>query len=171
MLPGTNQVIVAPLCSEYDTCYINATDQITNTDSIWNQYCSNCSEACSTVDFTITPSAVSAPTIQYVYIYKSAVENSGIPLPTDWNDTWQTEIVNNYISVQVVCESTRVETYTEDPSISSVDLISNIGGNTGLWIGISFLSLMELVEMFYRLVRYHCSILRRRIRGEHDVHL
>ncbi|CAF4410788.1 unnamed protein product, partial [Adineta steineri] len=33
---------------------------------------------------------------------------------------------------------------------------SNVGGQTGLWIGISFLSLMELAEMIYRLIRSQC---------------
>lgn len=78
---------------------------------------------------------------------------------------------NNYIAVNIVCETTRVETYTEAASISPVDLLSNIGGQTGLWIGISFLSLMELIEMLYRLVRYHYHVLRRRVRGEHDERL
>jgi hypothetical protein len=99
------------------------------------------------------------------------VANSGIPLGPNWTETWQTEIQNNYVAVDVVCETTVVETYTESASITIVDLISNVGGQTGLWIGISFLSLMEIVEMFYRLIRYHCHILRRRIRGEHDIHL
>ncbi len=47
------------------------------------------------------------------------------------------EIENNYIAVHFVCEPTRVEAYTEDASISGVDLLSNVGGHTGLWIGIS----------------------------------
>ncbi|CAF3987504.1 unnamed protein product, partial [Rotaria sp. Silwood1] len=74
------------------------------------------------------------------------------------------EIQNNYVAVDVVCETNRVEAYTQDASISSVDLLSNVGGHTGLWIGISFLSIMELVEMLYRLIRYHYYILRGKIR-------
>ncbi len=171
VLPSTDKIIQAPLCQFDASCYVNATDRITSTDSIWKQYCSGCLQECSTVDFTITTSAVAAPSIQYAEIYKDAVENSGITLAANWSETWQTEMQNNYVAVDVVCETTVVETYTESASITFVDLISNVGGQTGLWIGISFLSLMEIVELVYRLIRYHCHILRRRIRGEYDVHL
>ena len=95
-------------------------------------------------------------------MYKSLVENSGIALPTNWSTTWQTEFQNNYVAVDIVCETTLVESYTDSASIGGVDLLSNIGGLTGLWIGISFLSLMELVEMLYRLIRYHYYIIKRK---------
>jgi hypothetical protein len=39
---------------------------------------------------------------------------------------------NNYVAVDVVCVTTIVETYTESASINFVDLISNLGGQTGL---------------------------------------
>ncbi len=162
VIPGTDQIVVAPLCNITDSCYGNATSQITNTDSIWNQYCSDCSESCSAVDFTITPSSVSAPSTMQLYQTKDFVENSGIPLSTNWSETWITEIENNYIALDVVCETFRVETYTESASISNGDLLSNVGGLSGLWIGISFLSIMEFVEMLYRLLRYHCYILKTR---------
>ena len=60
-----------------------------------------------------------------------------------------------------MCESTRVEVYTQQASMSPVDVISNVGGQTGLWIGISFLSLMEIAEMIYRLIRHRCQRVRR----------
>ncbi|CAF1543387.1 unnamed protein product, partial [Adineta steineri] len=77
--------------------------------------------------------------------------------------TWSSDIQANYVGIDVVCESTRVETYTQQASISIVDVISNVGGQTGLWMGISFLSLMEIVEMLYRLLRYQYHRIRRRL--------
>jgi len=97
-----------------------------------------------------------------LYQTKDFVENSSIPLPTNWSETWITEIENNYIALDVICETFRVETYTESASISNGDLLSNVGGLSGLWIGISFLSIMEFVEMLYRLLRYNCYILKTR---------
>ncbi|CAF4945099.1 unnamed protein product, partial [Rotaria sp. Silwood1] len=41
--------------------------------------------------------------------------------------------------------------------------LSNVGGQTGLWIGISFLSVMEFIEMLYRILRYEFHIIRRAI--------
>ena len=49
---------------------------------------------------------------------------------------------------------TFVENSTQSAQINIVDVLSNIGGLTGLWIGISFLSLMEFAEMIYRLIRH-----------------
>ena len=57
-------------------------------------------------------------------------------------------------------ESALVETCTETATLELVDVISNVGGQTGLWIGISFLSLMEIIEMFYRLIRHHFHLVR-----------
>jgi hypothetical protein len=97
-------------------------------------------------------------------MYKGVVENLGIPLAANWSETWLTEMQNNYVAVDVVCITTVVETYTESASINFVDLISNVGGQTGLWIGISFLSLMELVEMLYRLIRFQWFVARKNVR-------
>jgi hypothetical protein len=76
------------------------------------------------------------------------------------SDIHSTEIRANYISLEVVCETTRTEIYSQQASVSAVDLLSNIGGQTGLWIGMSFLSLLEFVEMVYRLLRVRCHHLQ-----------
>ena len=51
-----------------------------------------------------------------------------------------------------------IENLTQQPSMTAVDVISNVGGQTGLWIGISFLSIMEIVEMLFRLGRHQWGI-------------
>jgi len=111
------------------------------------------------------PSSAAAPSLPYAYLTKGFVESTSIPVPINWQTNWLYEIQNNYVSLEVVCESTRVETYTQDPSISPVDVLSNVGGHTGLWIGISFLSIMEFVEMLYRVHRYEFHSIRRYIRN------
>lgn len=85
---------------------------------------------------------------------KKFVENSQIPLPIDWLQNWRSHIDSSYLSVELVHESTVVENYTQTATMTAVDVLSNVGGQTGLWIGVSFLSIMELAEMFYRLIRY-----------------
>ena len=96
---------------------------------------------------------------------KAFVESTGVPLPSNWNNTWATEIPNNYIALEVLRQSVLVENYSQDASLSPVDVLSNVGGHTGLWIGISFLSIMELVEMLYRLARLESHIIMRKIKG------
>ena len=71
------------------------------------------------------------------------------------------EIPKNFVELNVQCESLLIEHYNQAPSLSKGEVLSNIGGQTGLWIGISFLSLMELVELVYRLIRSQYHLLRR----------
>lgn len=169
ILPGTNNMIEAMICNATSSCFTDATDRIQNSDELWNQFCSDCAESCSTADFTITPSAVSAPSPWLLNDIKTFVERSDVPTTETWNETWISDIKENYVALDVICETTRIENYSEDASISGVDVISNVGGHTGLWIGISFLSLMELVEMFYRLIRYHiCSCRRKNISNDNS---
>ncbi|CAF3136211.1 unnamed protein product [Rotaria sp. Silwood2] len=65
--------------------------------------------------------------------------------------------------MEVICQSTEVENYIQEASIHSFDIISNVGGHTRLWIGISFLSIMEFIEMLYRLIRYQCHATKQMI--------
>jgi hypothetical protein len=55
--------------------------------------------------------------------------------------------------LEVSYETTRSEVYSEQATLGPVDVLSNVGGQSGLWIGISFLTLLEIVEMVYRLTR------------------
>ena len=153
ILPNTNDIIKAPLCGATVTCNSEAKSRIIDSPSIWNKFCSRCTEACSTVDFIVTTSSVSIPAKEHLSQLKEQVESSSIPLPVNWSTTWIDEVKKNYISMEIVAENARVEKYEQSASISSIDLLSNVGGHTGLWIGISFLSIMELVELLYRLFR------------------
>ncbi len=153
-MPGTDKVIEPLLCATTNSCSSDAATRLSNTTSIWDEFCSDCTQECSAVDFLVTPSSISAPSTAFAYVTKGFVESVSVPLPTNWTTNWPLEVQENYISLQVICDSTQVENYTQSASVSAVDLLSNVGGQTGLWIGISFLSLMELVEMLYRLFRY-----------------
>ncbi len=166
VLPGTDKIIEATLCDQSDTCYLTATVKLSNNTLIWNEFCSNCTQECSTVDFIITPSSASAPSAPYAYMTKSFVESSSVPLPTNWTTNWPSEVQNNYVSLEVVCESVQISNYTQQPSLGVVDVIANVGGNTGLWIGMSFLSLMEIIEMLYRLLRHEYYVIKQIIQNK-----
>ena len=124
-----------------------------NTISIWTTYCPTCKQECAFTEFIIKPTSVLAPPTYLLKNIKQFVESSQVPLPVNWSTSWISEIARSYVSVEVTYETTRSELYSQQASISAVDVISNVGGNTGLWIGISFLSLMEIAEMIYRLAR------------------
>ena len=71
----------------------------------------------------------------------------------NWSTTWREQIYDNYLSLSVIHVTNIIERNTQSETLGLVDVLSNVGGQTGLWIGISFLSLMELLEMLYRLCR------------------
>lgn len=153
-LPGNSTIIEAPVCDYNNTCPREAGSRLSKDESILTEFCLDCKEACSSVDFVVTPSSVVAPSSLVVNQTRKFVESQGVPLPVNWSSNWRAEVRNNYVGLEVVCQSRVVENYTTEPSMSAVDVISNVGGQTGLWIGISFLSVMELIEMLYRLVRH-----------------
>lgn len=97
---------------------------------------------------------------------KGFVESISVPLPSDWSTNWLAHIQQNYVSFDVVCESNRVDNYTQEASVDAVSVLSDVGGQSGLWIGISFLSIMEFIEMIYRVIRYEFRIILRTIRNK-----
>ncbi|CAF3071871.1 unnamed protein product [Rotaria sp. Silwood2] len=120
-----------------------------------------CTLECTTTNFLTKISSLLAPTQWLLDDLKPKIESLSVPLPANWSNTWQSDISQNYVALEVVSESARMEILTDTASIGPVDLLSNIGGQTGLWIGISFLSLMEITEMLYRLIRCKLYNLRK----------
>ncbi|UJR12505.1 hypothetical protein I4U23_016680 [Adineta vaga] len=160
MLPNQNQIIYAPLCEPTNNCYREATNSLLSSDSLMNIYCSDCEKQCSTTDFLIQTSSLLGPSEWQIKNIEKFVNNSGVPTPNDWSIKSRDYIINNYVSIIVIRETTLTENNTQTSTMGLVDVLSNIGGQTGLWIGMSFLSLMEVIEMIYRLIRYQCHSIR-----------
>ncbi|CAF0832939.1 unnamed protein product [Rotaria sordida] len=158
VLPGTNDIIMAPLCNTSNICFKQAVNNFDLTHSIRNRYCSYCLQQCSITNFAVKSSLSIAPPEWLVPDIRAFVENSSVPLPFDWSSRWNEYIRSSYVSIELLAESSLIETYTQMAALNFIDVISNVGGQTGLWIGISFLSLMELIEMFYRLIRFQNRI-------------
>lgn len=128
--------------------------------------CPKCGQECTSHTFLIKSSSLEAPVDSQMDEIKAFVQSRSISLAANWSTDWRNEIFHNYVGLEVVCETTRTEIYTQQAAMSAVDVISNIGGQTGLWLGISFLSLMEVTEMIYRLIRAQCHSLRNIPNGE-----
>ena len=154
VLPNTGQILRAALCNISDACYSEAARRFQTTSSIVSEVAKDCDLQCTSIEFVMQLSSVSAPPEWLMDDIRGFVESSSIPMPVNWSTTWQADIQSNYIGIDVVCESTRMTSFKQQAAIGAVDLLSNVGGQTGLWIGISFLSLMEVIEMLYRVVRH-----------------
>jgi hypothetical protein len=57
----------------------------------------------------------------------------------------------SYAKVNIYYEDLRYSTTTETPQILWTDLISNLGGTVGLYIGFSFLTLGEIFEIIFNI--------------------
>lgn len=161
---GTGTIVDAPLCEFLNPCYSEAADRLMKEQSIWGVRCFECAQECQTMDFGQTLSSMTAPADWMLDGIRVFVENSSIPSPSDWSTNWQSHVRSNYIAIEIVRETLQLEKLTQQASLSGIDVLSNVGGQSGLWIGISFLSLMELTEMLYRLWRSNFHLLRMRMR-------
>ncbi|UJR27016.1 hypothetical protein I4U23_008321 [Adineta vaga] len=159
IIPGTNKTANISLCDIENPCYTRAATKLMNDKRIWMSYCHDCTQECTWSEFQIKSSSVLAPPSYLFNDIKQFVEESSIPLPANWSITWKNEIQSSYVSLSVLYETTQTEIYSQQATISVVDVVSNIGGQTGLWIGISFLSMIEIVEMLYQLIRAQCYCL------------
>ncbi|CAF2795472.1 unnamed protein product [Rotaria sp. Silwood2] len=164
ILPETDTIIIAPLCNDTDPCYSKAADELLASDTLLNQYCLSCPYKCSMTNFVIRTSSSTTPPDWLLNDIKIFVENSSIPLAVNWSTEWRQHVRANFLAIELVRESTPNERYEQVATTSAVDLLSNVGGQTGLWIGISFLSLMEVVEMLYRLARHQFLVVLRALR-------
>ena len=168
LLPGADQVVLAPLCYEnaFNSCYVDAMKTIFRKISLLGKNCFYCARQCTTIEFLIQKSALAAPLDWQFPGIKAFVENSTIPLPSDWSTAWKGHIYKSYLALSVIRETATIENVTQTAQVTITDVISNIGGQTGLWIGISFLSMMEFIEMVYRLIRYQCHATKLALRGQ-----
>ena len=62
------------------------------------------------------------------------------------------DVKQSIINLNVFYDRMSFTDITEKPSFSFVDLVSNVGGTFGLFIGISLLSILEMVEIIYEML-------------------
>ncbi|CAF4445417.1 unnamed protein product [Rotaria sp. Silwood2] len=160
-LPETEELIMAPLCNTSDKCYSEAAHVFLTSSYLLEKYCSYCPQQCFVTNFNIKPSLWKTPPTWLMDDIKTFLENSEIPLSIDWPTNWRSHVDSSYLSVELVHESTLIENYTQIATMTAVDALPNVGGQTGLWIGVSFLSIMGLAEILYRLARHQYYAIRR----------
>ena len=60
--------------------------------------------------------------------------------------------INNLVVFNIFYPSLYYTVIDQIPKMNSFDFISNLGGNFGLFIGISFLSFAEFIELFIEII-------------------
>lgn len=96
---------------------------------------------CFQVDYTVRSSRLSLSRNDVI----ATMVNEGLT---------EEEVLQNTVSVQINFESIREERVSESKVMSKTQLLSNIGGQMGVFLGVSFISLIELFGelMVFRLL-------------------
>jgi len=100
-----------------------------------------CPLECESVIYDLLRSSTSYPTKFWYDFYKDKVPN------LDY-DT----VKERVLAVNIYYSQNSYTKISESPKTSKVDLLSNMGGTLGLYIGISFLSFIEIVEMILEII-------------------
>ena len=133
---------------------------------IYNKYknstldCGRCPQGCKTTHFSQRQSTSPWPSeafaaffatnmlkskSQRVLNYISDTLNHDNLTATSLMDSFR----RNFARVEVFYESLNFEKMSESPAYELVNLISDFGGNIGLWLGWSVLAIFEIVQFFY----------------------
>ena len=60
-------------------------------------------------------------------------------------------ITDNFVRVNVYLSDMEVEVQEQQPSYMLSNLFSDIGGTLGLWVGLSLLTVVELIQLVVKL--------------------
>ena len=91
------------------------------------------------------------PTIDYLF---NVLHSHSLRTGTVYSDLiYDKKVVSDGISsVKIFYDQMRVETSYEDIADPASSLISDLGGQLGLWLGVSMVSIMELTLLLHKLI-------------------
>lgn len=79
------------------------------------------------------------------------------------------EALRDFVKINVYVGDSNVLQATEQPAISFTEMLSNVGGQLGLWIGVSVITICEVVEVVEMIVFETCrKLCRRGVDGDGD---
>jgi hypothetical protein len=107
-----------------------------------NQYCPL---ECYSISYELTSSFSSYPTRNYA---KKSLLNNTIITSKFQNEILTYDLLKeSVLSLNIYYDKLTYTGITKDAKTELIDLISNIGGLLGLFLGISFLSFVEIIEI------------------------
>ena len=109
-----------------------------------------CPLECESISFGITKAASRYPSVSYG---KDMVKTERVKsLFNNRTNISIEELRENVLSLNIYYEYLRQTEITENKSISWDGLVASIGGTFGLFLGISFLSFIELIDLFLQIM-------------------
>ena len=116
---------------------------------------------CCILDALTSPSDCPCPVACKSILFEATVSYSYYPakymsqiLARSFNTT-PTEFFSNSLEVNVYFETLNIETQTTDEAYSFVALLSDIGGQVGLFLGLSVISVLQFGDWIIKIIRGH----------------
>ncbi|XP_055895949.1 amiloride-sensitive sodium channel subunit gamma-like [Biomphalaria glabrata] len=115
----------------------------------------DCEKGCSTNTFTyrITlsqwPSYASARYLLEYICDRTAMSNKRCDALRNQSEQ---NLLENFVNFNIYFDSMFVEHYTDEPDMSNIDFLTELGGCIGLWIGLSIISVFEVFQFMMDLV-------------------
>ncbi|CAM4756955.1 unnamed protein product [Rotaria magnacalcarata] len=124
-----------------------------------SESCQECLPECEFIQYSVQSSYAHYPNMKANGHVSKRVQQHFIRDKRNNESSSGTELANvymgirdNIVAVEISASSDPTEILTESPMYTWVDLISSIGGQTSLWIGVSLISLVEIAELLYLLL-------------------
>ncbi|CAF2135194.1 unnamed protein product [Rotaria magnacalcarata] len=127
------------------------------------QHCPDCLPECEIIQYKVQSSFAAYPNtrsiekvLQRVDKHFKAMGQSLVQSNTSaCSNNRKVSLLDNIVAVEISASPVATEILAESPMYTWVDVISSIGGQTGLWIGVSLISFVEIAELLFLLL-CHC---------------
>ena len=135
---------------KFKDCINKKVQNFFNNNDVQKDCSTFCPLECDTFYFQIENSFSQFPSLNeaQTLLNKSSIRSL---YPSGYNITYE-DLKNSFTSISVYYDDLSYTAITEDAKMSQVDLVSNLGGLLGLFIGLSFLSFGEILEAFFEIV-------------------
>lgn len=127
-------------------CFIRNYGAFFNYGNI-NELCSNqCPPECNSVSYMTSVSASQYPS----YVYGSYLRKNSMVMDKFNNRSNMTleELRANLLAINIFYSELSYRKFYEIKKMDVIDLVSNVGGTLGLFLGMSFLSFVEVIDVF-----------------------
>uniref|UniRef100_A0A914ID60 Uncharacterized protein n=1 Tax=Globodera rostochiensis TaxID=31243 RepID=A0A914ID60_GLORO len=114
----------------------------------------HCVQPCTEHVFETAYSAAAWPALNF----NIGGDDCALVLGTNFSKGKCTEyFTKNTALIEIYYEQLNYEKLKETPGYTLVNLFSDLGGNIGLWIGFSLITVMEVVELIFECLTFGCK--------------
>ncbi len=142
----------------FNSTQVKCTDVHTITlknEEIENKCSLECPLECEYSSYEVSSSSLDYPSREFF----EALRNYSTQSEIAFNYTNLNEFKRDHMGLNIYLSSMEFAELREKPQISFIDLVSNMGGALGIFLGFSIFSLVELIEIVVRVV---CISLRKK---------